>query len=454
MNTLGMKFVPVPIVGGPTNGQRVLFSVWDTRVQDYEVFAKETKREWPKVDFEQGPTHPAVMVGWEDAQAFCTWLTARERKEGTLGGHRAVGASAVGTDGAVPSSEQTSWVYRLPSDHEWSCAVGLAGEDAAKLPSEKRGKINGAFPWGTEWPPPKGAGNYTGEELQPALAAGKFSYVKGVIAGYNDGFVNTSPVGSFAANRFGLYDMGGNVWQWCEDWFDKDQKHRVLRGGLWNAYDRLRLLSSERAHDDPGGRHVYNGFRCVLASAPSAPPAAARLSPSAEPWQDVLHDPAKLSLYDGVERTPEGLRFTDYGSATRGRSRGPKRDGAVRMTATFGGPRPRLVARQTDAAVYQLLVYDEKQIVLGRWERVTKRFTELGRFPLREPLQPGRDYELELRVVGQTLTAKLNREIIGTVTDGTYSQGEFGGSGTKEDTAPVLVKALEMLDLDAPGGAR
>ena len=47
INTLGMKFVPVPITGGPTNGQRVLFSVWDTRVQDYEVFLKETKREWP-----------------------------------------------------------------------------------------------------------------------------------------------------------------------------------------------------------------------------------------------------------------------------------------------------------------------------------------------------------------------------------------------------------------------
>ena len=55
MNSLGMKFVPVPILGGPTGGQRVLFSVWDTRVQDYEVFLKETKREWPKPGFEQGP---------------------------------------------------------------------------------------------------------------------------------------------------------------------------------------------------------------------------------------------------------------------------------------------------------------------------------------------------------------------------------------------------------------
>ena len=54
VNTLGMKFVPVPILGGPTGGQRVLFSVWDTRVQDYAEFVKETKREWKKPDFEQG----------------------------------------------------------------------------------------------------------------------------------------------------------------------------------------------------------------------------------------------------------------------------------------------------------------------------------------------------------------------------------------------------------------
>ena len=105
-----MKFVPVPITGGPTDKQRVLFSVWDTRVQDYEAFQKETNREWPKPDFQQGPTHPAVMLSWEDAQAFCQWLTERERKEGRIGaGER----------------------YRLPSDHEWSCAVGIGDKESA-----------------------------------------------------------------------------------------------------------------------------------------------------------------------------------------------------------------------------------------------------------------------------------------------------------------------------------
>jgi len=262
VNTLGMKFVPVPITGGPTDGTHLLFGIWDTRVQDYEVFANETKHDWPKPDFEQGPTHPAVQVSWEDAQAFCTWITERERAAGKLG----------------PNER-----YRLPSDHEWSCAVELgAREDAARLPKEKNSEVDGLFPWGTQWPPPKGAGNYAGEELQVALAAGKtgtFSPGNGVIVGYQDDFVNTSPVGSFAANRFGLYDMGGNVEQWCEDWAEKDQKHRVVRGSSWSSLwlnnIRAVLRSSLRNYVEPRFRSNSLGFRIVLeTSAPVVATAA------------------------------------------------------------------------------------------------------------------------------------------------------------------------------------
>ena len=243
VNTLGMKFVPVPILGGKT----VLFSVWDTRVQDYEDFAKETKRDWsgPGID-QRTDASRSGAVSWEDAQAFCAWLTERERKAGKLGANE---------------------VYRLPTDHEWSCAVGIGeSEDAAQLPSVKNTQIKDVYPWGTQWPPPVGAGNYAGEELQPALAAGKYSYLKGVLHGYRDNFVETSPVGSFAVNRFGLYDIGGNVWQWCEDWFDKDQKERVLRGASWSYSGSNYLSSSFRRYYAPGTRYGDNGFRCVLSA--------------------------------------------------------------------------------------------------------------------------------------------------------------------------------------------
>jgi hypothetical protein len=250
VNSLGMTFVPVPILGGPTGGQRVLFSVWDTRVQDYDPFIRETNRTWPKAAFEQGPTHPAVNVGWDNAQHFCEWLTARDQAAGLL---------------------PENWRYRLPSDHEWSCAVGIGvREDAAKLPADKDQKLSDAFPWGAQWPPPKGAGNFAGEESRPALDARK--NVTAVIPGYDDGFVNTSPVASFKANQFGLFDMGGNVMQICEDWFEKEQRQRVIRGAAWYHGERRQLLLSLRGHIEPGDGDLYNahGFRCVAGMA--APP--------------------------------------------------------------------------------------------------------------------------------------------------------------------------------------
>ena len=100
--------------------------------------------------------------------------------------------------------------------------------------------------------------------MRPVLAAGKYPNVKEPIAGYNDGFVNTSPVDSFAVRRFGLCDMGGNVLQWCEDWYDTQQKDRVLRGASWNSYNRESMLSPNRLHGHPGDRFSNRGFRCVL----------------------------------------------------------------------------------------------------------------------------------------------------------------------------------------------
>ncbi|MBM3880504.1 MAG: hypothetical protein FJ387_12445, partial [Verrucomicrobia bacterium] len=217
-NSLGMRFVPVP-------GTEVLFSVWQTRVRDYAAFVKATGREWEKPGFEQGAEHPAVNVSWEDGMEFCEWLTKKERGAGLL---------------------MTGQEYRLPADAEWSWAVGIGDREGGGTPAEKSMKLGGVYPWGTQWPPPKGAGNY-----DPGLKVDDFEY--------------TSPVGSFKPSEHGLYDLGGNVWEWCEDCYDGRSGARVLRGGSWNNNDRDNLLSSSRRNGSPDRRFGSYGFRVVLA---------------------------------------------------------------------------------------------------------------------------------------------------------------------------------------------
>jgi serine/threonine protein kinase len=446
VNTLGMQFVPVPITGGPTDKQRVLFSIWDTRVQDYEVFAKETKHAWPKSNFEQGPTHPAVNVSWDDAQAFCAWLTEHERKANKLGANE---------------------VYRLPGDHEWSCAAGIGDNEAAtELPDEKRAKLKDAFPWGSGWPPPDGAGNFAGEELRSEQAAGKFNKINPLITNYQDGFVTTSPVDSFAANRWGLHDMGGNVNQWCEDWYDRSHQHHVTRGCSWESAGRDSLLSSARSHLVTNYRGGGHGFRCVLApvlspafmagsgkSQATLPDSRTSLSASTEPWQNVLLDPKTLSLTGNKpEITAEGLRFSGSGIVKYlTPTRALQRDGAVRMLATHGKHNPSLHARNNDSqnGSYRLWA-DQGRVVLARYVPEARKMIHLQEFPLQKSLQFGQSYELELRAVGKTITAKYNGEVLGSVTDETHASGNFGLLHATSDNTPVLVLALEVLDLDVP----
>jgi formylglycine-generating enzyme required for sulfatase activity len=239
-----MKFVPVPVTGGPKGGERLLFSMWETRVQDYDVFVRDTKPAWGSPEFSQGPTHPAVMVSWADARAFADWLTARERQEHKL-----------------PASA----VYRLPTDREWSCAVGIGDRESADLiPEQKYQKVAGIFPWGQKWPPPPRSGNYWSEELRPLVGQPGFSHFKGELPGYKDGAAATAPVGSYSANALGLYDLGGNVWEWCEDWFNPQQRYKVQRGGSWNSNDEGAMLSSHRHTRPPQEAPNGVGFRLVL----------------------------------------------------------------------------------------------------------------------------------------------------------------------------------------------
>jgi formylglycine-generating enzyme required for sulfatase activity len=90
-----------------------------------------------------------------------------------------------------------------------------------------------------------------------------------MIPGYNDGFPQTSPVGSFPANKAGLFDMSGNVWQWVEDSYHGGPQRRdwgVLRGGSWGTSKPEELRLGYRDVVDRSERDVIFGFRCVLAT--------------------------------------------------------------------------------------------------------------------------------------------------------------------------------------------
>ena len=193
--------------------------------------------------FKQQDKDPAVMLNWEDAVAFCDWLTEADREKGKLG-----------------RDER----YRLPTDHEWSCAAGVGNEeDAEVMPSAKSGKIIDIFPWGKGFPPPDGAGNFYGQETNTNPVAVLKNWKQ--IENYNDGFDRTSPVGSFAENEFGLYDSGGNVWEWCQDWFSSKKKQRVARGDSWLGCEPAPLWSSVRGKFNSNTLSESIGFRCVIA---------------------------------------------------------------------------------------------------------------------------------------------------------------------------------------------
>ena len=236
-NSLGMKFIPVA-------GTDVMFCLHETRFRDYAAYAaavpginerwKDQRAEGFTLT-EKADDHPVTGVNWEEAQAFCQWLS---RKEGRT--------------------------YRLPTDKEWSFAalVGQEEDWAQDTTPESVNKDSRAYPWGNVWPPQWRAGNYSDVSRQtkvPEPATGA-EYV----VGYDDGFPTTALVMSAASNRAGLYDIGGNVWEWTADWFNHKQKQRALRGASWTVADFSKTLSSYRQPQAPETRDAQTGFRCVL----------------------------------------------------------------------------------------------------------------------------------------------------------------------------------------------
>ena len=247
-NTIGMKFVPV---------SDLLMAIWDTRVRDFAQFVRETGyqptgpmesildgeqgqhgKTWDDPGFTQTDDHPVVGISWKDAMGFCSWLTQKERGTGLL---------------------QEGQYYRLPTDLEWSQAAGLDHEEG-ETPEERSNKGTEVFLWGKTWPPPAGAGNYAGAEMKGADWPQNWRW----IIGYSDPFTRTSPVASFKPNSLGLYDLSGNVWQWCMDKFSRYGDTRVLRGGSWANADPGLLRLNRRIDDVVDSRTDCYGFRCVL----------------------------------------------------------------------------------------------------------------------------------------------------------------------------------------------
>ncbi len=173
---------------------------------------------------------PVENVSWDESMEFCRKLTEKDRKEGKIG---------------------RELKYRLPTEAEWeyACRAGAPTSQAFHFGnslSSTQANFDGNFPYG-------------------AAAKGRY-------------WGRTCKVGLSEPNAFGLYDMHGNVGEWCLDWYDKDYYAsrpgpdpvgpskgalRVLRGGSWGSHGGF-CRSAFRNRLSPEGRHQRYGFRAAL----------------------------------------------------------------------------------------------------------------------------------------------------------------------------------------------
>ena len=225
-----------PFYIGETEVSNRQFRMWKTNHSSSAISGKT-------LDMEE---QPVVNVSWEEAIRFCNWLSKQDLLSPFY---------LINTD----QTERIDWSsngYRLPTEAEWSWAARTGPHGSAQI-----------YPWESDrFPPDRVVGNYAD------IAAAKLVRFK--LLSYTDGYPVSAPIGTFPSNKKGLYNIGGNVAEWVNDYYDL-QPHRgeplidlkgpeggtrhVIRGASWAMGSRSELRLTYRDHgNDP---RIDLGFR-------------------------------------------------------------------------------------------------------------------------------------------------------------------------------------------------